>query len=166
MQRWERVRTRRWDWLMGSVALVPLWGASCAGVADCRAQVCLSARVTQGSLRGARFQEAGERCRLQTFVRRSSPLCKSLNADAYCSVSACLVSRNSKGVRIINNSYGCSSAGNPACYNAAFLRAIKAFHAQGGLFVVAAGEGFGGENGVSDDKVRTMKCASGSWGAS
>ena len=56
--------------------------------------------------------------------------------------------RNSEGVRIVSNSYGCKTSATPDCYSANFERAINAFAKQGGLFVVSAGN-----DGDSNDKV-------------
>ena len=59
-----------------------------------------------------------------------------------------------KGVRIVSNSYGCSASDTPSCYSAMFERSIQAFGAQGGLFVVSAGN-----DGVSNDAVRRRQDA-------
>lgn len=56
--------------------------------------------------------------------------------------------RNSEGVRIVSNSYGCKTSATPDCYSANFERAINAFAKQGGLFVVSAGN-----DGDSNDQV-------------
>ena len=56
--------------------------------------------------------------------------------------------RNSEGVRIISNSYGCKTSDTPSCYSQMFERSIQAFDQQGGLFVVSAGN-----DGVSNDQV-------------
>jgi Subtilase family len=52
-------------------------------------------------------------------------------------------------VRIIANSYGCSTANVNACYSKQFEKAIAAFKAQGGLFIASAGN-----SGTNNDKVR------------
>jgi subtilisin family serine protease len=56
--------------------------------------------------------------------------------------------RNSRGVRIVANSYGCSTANVNACYSPQFEKAIAAFKAQGGLFIASAGN-----SGTNNDKV-------------
>lgn len=56
--------------------------------------------------------------------------------------------RNSRGVRIVANSYGCSTANVNACYSRQFEKAIAAFKAQGGLFIASAGN-----SGTNNDKV-------------
>ena len=58
-------------------------------------------------------------------------------------------------MRIVANSYGCSTANVNACYSRQFEKAISAFKAQGGLFIASAGN-----SGTNNDKVRrrTMCC--------
>ena len=51
-------------------------------------------------------------------------------------------------MRIIANSYGCSTASVTSCFSAQFEKAIRAFRDQGGLFVVSAGN-----DGTDNDKV-------------
>jgi hypothetical protein len=52
-------------------------------------------------------------------------------------------------VRIVANSYGCSTANVNACYSRQFEKAIAAFKAQGGLFIASAGN-----SGTNNDKVQ------------
>jgi Subtilase family len=52
-------------------------------------------------------------------------------------------------VRIVANSYGCSTANVNACYSRQFEKAIAAFKSQGGLFIASAGN-----SGTNNDKVR------------
>ncbi len=56
--------------------------------------------------------------------------------------------RNDRGVRIVANSYGCSTANVNYCYSVQFEKAIKAFRDQGGLFIASAGN-----SGTNNDKV-------------
>lgn len=64
----------------------------------------------------------------------------------------CHCRRNARGVRIITNSYGCSTANVNACYSQQFEKAIAAFKAQGGLFIASAGN-----SGTSNDKVGAIR---------
>ncbi len=65
--------------------------------------------------------------------------------------------RNTQGVRIVSNSYGCKTSDTPDCYSANFEQAINSFNKQGGLFVVSAGN-----DGVSNAQVSlfTMQVSS------
>lgn len=56
-------------------------------------------------------------------------------------------------MRIVANSYGCSTANVNACYSRQFEKAISAFKAQGGLFIASAGN-----SGTNNDKVRRRQC--------